>query len=126
MTTNKVFFGSLEQAIMDIVWKKESATVRDVVESLQSSRQIAYTTVMTVMNRLVAYTWLRRSATPSGAFAYTPTHSREAYSRLATRQSVKQLIARYGDAALVQFMEQLDSLPAEKLSRLKRNLQSKK
>ena len=32
--------------IMKVVWNRETATVRDVYETLRTKRQIAYTTVM--------------------------------------------------------------------------------
>ena len=45
--------GSLEADILAVVWEHPSTTVRKVYETLRERRQIAYTTVMTVMNNLV-------------------------------------------------------------------------
>ncbi len=46
--------GELEEAIMEIVWQRDAeVTVREVWEALQPTRSLAYTTVMTVMSRLV-------------------------------------------------------------------------
>src|SRR5688500_11155513 len=45
--------GELELAIMHIVWTHKNVTVRDVLDALIAHRKIAYTTVMTVMGRLV-------------------------------------------------------------------------
>jgi len=45
--------GTLEADILAIIWECERATVRDVYETLLKQRQIAYATVMTVMNSLV-------------------------------------------------------------------------
>lgn len=45
--------GSLEISVMDRIWAHEAPVlVRDIVDELQSERAIAYTTVMTVMERL--------------------------------------------------------------------------
>jgi BlaI family penicillinase repressor len=41
-----------ELAIMKVVWTIEPATVRDVYERLRSSRDVAYTTVLTMMKIL--------------------------------------------------------------------------
>jgi predicted transcriptional regulator len=41
-----------ELAIMKVVWSAEPATVRDVYERLRSSRDVAYTTVLTMMKIL--------------------------------------------------------------------------
>jgi predicted transcriptional regulator len=45
--------GSLEAEILAVVWEHDQTTVRQVYETLRERRQIAYTTVMTVMNNLV-------------------------------------------------------------------------
>lgn len=55
----KRIFGELELAILSIFQKDSSArTVRDVLQAL--GREDKYTTIMTVMNRLVAKGELRR------------------------------------------------------------------
>jgi predicted transcriptional regulator len=41
-----------ELAIMKVVWRLTEATVRDVHSALQSTRPVAYTTVMTMMRIL--------------------------------------------------------------------------
>ena len=46
-------FGELEATVMDRLWNANGArSVRDLMEDLQLERTIAYTTVMTVMERL--------------------------------------------------------------------------
>lgn len=45
--------GELEQAVMNILWSRsESVSVREVHDALASDRDLAYTTVMTVLDRL--------------------------------------------------------------------------
>jgi len=45
--------GELEQAVMDILWSRpEALSVREVHELLAPERDLAYTTVMTVLDRL--------------------------------------------------------------------------
>ncbi len=46
---------------MKVVWRLESATVRDVYEALLERRKIAYTTVMTMMNILEHKGYLKRT-----------------------------------------------------------------
>lgn len=125
MTNHKTFLGQLEKAIMDVVWDNGPRTVRGVLDALPSERQGAYTTVMTVMNRLVRQGYLRRRPTTEGAFLYVATNSRQAYSAAASRQGIHQLVKHYGDVALVQFMEKLDTIPSDKLHQLKQQLKKK-
>jgi predicted transcriptional regulator len=42
----------LELDIMKAVWRRPPITVRDVQASIQPSRMLAYTTVLTIMDRL--------------------------------------------------------------------------
>lgn len=63
--------GSLEADILAIIWECQQATVRDVYETLRERRQIAYTTVMTVMNNLVKKELLTQDRS-SIAYLYTP------------------------------------------------------
>jgi len=52
MASRKPILTPNELEIMQIVWRSESVTVRDVYEDLRERRKIAYTTVMTMMGIL--------------------------------------------------------------------------
>jgi predicted transcriptional regulator len=72
--------GELEAVIMDRLWDWGSpALVREVLDDLRKDRQIAYTTVMTVMENLYRKGWLRRHR-DGRAWRYEPTGSRSGYT----------------------------------------------
>ena len=55
MATSKNSLGDLERAVMDVLWDldpDQQVTVREVHSHLSGARDVAYTTVMTVMDRL--------------------------------------------------------------------------
>jgi BlaI family transcriptional regulator, penicillinase repressor len=64
-----------ELAIMKVVWRLETATVREVYEALRKGRPIAYTTVMTMMNVLEDKNYLEKKSN-GRAHVYTPTKPR--------------------------------------------------
>jgi predicted transcriptional regulator len=66
----------LELEIMHVVWELERGTVRQVHEVLGARRQIAYTTVMTMMNILEEKEYLTRSK-QGRAFVYEPVRPKE-------------------------------------------------
>jgi predicted transcriptional regulator len=66
-----------ELAIMKVVWKLGSATVRDVYDALRAKREIAYTTVLTMMKILDQKGYVK-AARGDRAFVYKPTRSRQA------------------------------------------------
>src|SRR5437867_8089362 len=51
----------LELDIMKAVWRRPPITVRDVQEAIRPVRQLAYTTVMTIMDRLYHKGFLKRT-----------------------------------------------------------------
>jgi len=61
----------LELEVMHVVWELERGTVRQVYEVILERRQIAYTTVMTMMNILEEKGYLTRSK-EGRAFVYVP------------------------------------------------------
>ena len=106
-------FGDLEAVIMERMWAADGArTVRDVHTDLTADRPLAYTTVMTVMDKLHRKGWLTRE--PAGrAYAYTPTVTRERY----TADLMGEALAASSDrsATLVAFLDQLDPAEADQL-----------
>ena len=100
-------FGPLEGEVMEALWKADSPmSVRKVVEVLNASRvePLAYTTVMTVMNRLVGKEALVRS--PAGrSYVYEATAANPA------GLAVKNVIRTYGDEALAHFVDEARADP---------------
>jgi predicted transcriptional regulator len=98
--------GPLESRVMDVVWRLGDASVRDVSRALTSADAIAYTTVMTVMTRLVDKGLLGRNLR-GRAYVYRTTMSQGAFEEAQARGQVRNLIERFGDVAVAQFAEEL-------------------
>lgn len=105
--------GELERAAMEVLWDSRSPLlVRDVVQAL-AGRDLAYTTVMTVLSRLAAKGFVRREA-DGRAWRYAPVASREEY----IAQLMLDALSLTGDreAALTHFARSVSSPEAEVLS----------
>ncbi|HUR50558.1 MAG TPA: BlaI/MecI/CopY family transcriptional regulator [Mycobacteriales bacterium] len=73
-------FGELESTVMDRLWNADAPrSVREVMEELQRERTIAYTTVMTVLERLFRKGMLTR-VEQGRAYLYSPAQSRADYT----------------------------------------------
>lgn len=70
--------GSLEFELMEFLWTHGESTVRDVVPKLK--RPLAYTTVMTTLDRLFKKGLLDRRKSDR-AFIYSPSFSRQEWER---------------------------------------------
>ena len=65
-----------ELAIMKVIWRLGSATVREVYEALRENRRVAYTTVMTMMNILESKGYLKKEK-DERAFRYRPARAEQ-------------------------------------------------
>jgi predicted transcriptional regulator len=84
--------GPLEERMLEILWGRDNATVRDLVEPGGPCQDLAYTTVMTTLDRLFKKNLLSRS--PEGrAFRYSPCCSREQLHREVAGEAFRQLLA---------------------------------
>jgi predicted transcriptional regulator len=66
--------GHLEREVMEVVWTREHLTVREVQGLLP--RSVAYTTVMTTLDRLFKKGFVARTRA-GRAFVYAPAQSRQ-------------------------------------------------
>ena len=110
--------GELELAVMQVVWSHGSVAVRDVHQALLPRRDVAYTTVMTVMSRLAGKGVLRRERL-GRAFIYRAAQpGRRGFLRQQARLAVHRLLERYGELAIAEFVDELSEGDAERLAAL--------
>src|SRR5438094_4758649 len=83
-----------ELAIMKVVWRLGTATVRDVYEELLETRRIAYTTVMTMMNILETKGYLKKEK-DERAYRYKPARP----ERAVISSMVHEFVNRVFDGA---------------------------
>ena len=81
--------GPLEERMLDGLWARGSATVRELLED--GYQDLAYTTVMTTLDRLFKKGLLTRSE-EGRAFRYAPRFSREELHREAAGNAFRQLL----------------------------------
>jgi predicted transcriptional regulator len=92
---------------METVWQAGAPiSVRHVLDALNSQRSepLAYTTVMTVMNRLVAKNVLSRTG-ERRSYVY------EATTTDAAGIAVQDVIRTYGEAAVAHFVDEVRADP---------------
>lgn len=108
--------GKLEREIMEIVWQLETASVRQVLVKLREKRPIAYTTVMTIMVRLASKNLLKRQLNEQGAYVYQPVCDKQQYCELVSKNAITGLIKTYGEIAIAQFVDAIESSSTKELA----------
>lgn len=105
--------GELEAAVMSRLWDADRPlAVRDVLDDLATERPLAYTTVMTVMDRLWKKGLLTREE-QGRAYLYAPVRSRAEH----TAALMAEVLADSPDrtATLVRFAESVSAREARQL-----------
>jgi predicted transcriptional regulator len=81
--------GPLEERLLEALWQRGNATVRDLVDG--TCQDLAYTTVMTTLDRLFKKNLLSREA-EGRAFRYKPRFTREELHREVAGEAFRQLL----------------------------------
>ncbi|MBU8827010.1 BlaI/MecI/CopY family transcriptional regulator [Mycolicibacterium goodii] len=103
--------GALETAVMDRIWEAPAGvTVREVLDELTPSRQIAYTTVLSTLDNLHRKGWVRRER-ECKAFRYWATMTREQRSATVMRTALES--GGNPDVVLAYLVERMSAKEAE-------------
>jgi len=121
-TIHHQVLGELEAEIMEVIWKLKSASVRQVWTKLKRCRPLAYTTVMTVMGRLVLKGILKRQLNDSGAYIYVSAQKKEKFLADSSRKLIKNLIQEFGEVAVAQFIGVVEDSNLKDLAKWQKKL----
>jgi predicted transcriptional regulator len=118
--------GELERAVMDHLWSSgEPQTVRQVHEALSARRDLAYTTIMTVLQRLAKKNLVVQHR-DDRAHRYAPMHGRDELVAGLMVDALDQVSdSGSREAALVHFVERVGADEAAALRRALAELESK-
>lgn len=105
--------GPLEKDVLNLIWNEKCQTVREVVKKLQEERKIAYTTVMTIMSRLVEKELLERKK-QGKTYLYFPTTTKQQTLKTVISQTISMFVDKFGDEALATFIDEADRLSHKK------------
>lgn len=107
--------GPLERKIMQIFWDYPCSTVRSVQEQLLiDGDKLAYTTVMTIMTRLVEKQLLKREM-KGNKYCYKPIQSKQKFVKNLVHKTMNTFVNRFGQDAVLAFLDEAEKLsPSEK------------
>jgi predicted transcriptional regulator len=98
----ETFLGPLEANTMEAIWsaEKKPVSVREVYEALKKTKTIAYTTVMSTMDRLYEKHLLDRKIEKGRGglyYVYWPALEKQTFQKTAVREVISSLIGNFGD-----------------------------
>lgn len=117
--------GELEKSVMDVLWEKGEATGREVLEEIGRDRPLAFTTVLTVMDRLLKKGLIKRIKR-GRLFVYAPSMSRDDFVRQVSREVLQGILDISASSAASSFVDILYKTSPEEIERLSKLIEERK
>lgn len=117
--------GPLETEILEIIWKLGCATVKDVHEQILTDpdRELAYTSVTTVLQRLTKKGWLICSK-QKRAFYWQPLVSRQEAQAIKSYDQLHRFLEISNPDVVASFADSLDTASLEQIEAIAFRLES--
>lgn len=117
--------GDLEKAVMDVLWEKGEATGREVFKEIGKGRSLAFTTILTVMDRLLKKGLIKRIKRGK-LFVYTPSMSKDDFVRQVSREVLQGILDISASSAASSFVDILYKTSPEEIERLSKLIEERK
>jgi predicted transcriptional regulator len=111
----------LELEILKVLWQQGPSTVRQVRDILAKDRDLAYTSVMTIMSIMTDKGYVRRRKA-KGSYVYRPVLEQHSAARAMLSDVVNRVFDGSAAAAAVHLLESAD-IDREELHELQRLLE---
>jgi predicted transcriptional regulator len=120
----KLALGPLETEILEIVWQLKVVTVKKVHDYLlqDPNRELAYTSVTTVLRRLTQKGWLKCSK-KGRAFSWQALISREQAQALLSYEKLNGFLAISNPDVVASFADSLDVASLEQIEAISARLE---
>lgn len=115
---------TVEQQIMEVLWDKQQASVRDIADILSETKNTAYTSVQTMCKVLLKKGYVEYHK-EGRAFVYVPTMSRQQAQSNAVSHLVGQFFAG-SPQVLAEHLLQTDTLNSNELDALQAAIDAKR
>jgi predicted transcriptional regulator len=122
--SEKYYLTPVELELMEILWKLGEGTVHDVIAQLSTDRQLAYTSVSTML-RILQQKNILGIKKMSRQHVYYPLLNKETYATHSIKKIVQQVFSG-SSAELLAYLVDKNRLSMEEINTLQQLLDSKK
>ncbi|MBW4645532.1 MAG: BlaI/MecI/CopY family transcriptional regulator [Goleter apudmare HA4340-LM2] len=117
--------GPLEAEILHIIWELGSATVKDVHDRILSdpNRELAYTSVTTVLRRLTDKGWLACDK-KGRAFYWRPMLTKQQAEVIRAHEQLQRFLAVGNPDVIAAFADSLDESASDQIEAIAKRIQA--
>jgi len=117
--------GALEKDIMGVLWNRGESSVKEILDAFSSDRDISYSTVITVTNRMAKKGLLKKRKVGK-AYFYKPTYDREQFYEFISKKVVKGVSEFSFQSAMVHFLDYMAQVDPDKIEYFSKLIESKR
>lgn len=117
--------GTLEKDIMEVLWKRGEASVKDILDTLPGDRNISYSTVITVTNRMTKKGLLKKRKMGK-AYFYEALYDKEEFYEIVSKKVVEGVSEFSLKSAIVHFVDYMSQMEPEKMEYFSKLIESKR
>lgn len=117
--------GHLEQDVMEALWKKGPVSGKEAFAEVKRTRDIALTTVLTVLERLVAKGLVKKTRGES-VYLFAPAFSKDEFAREVSQEVLKGIFDISRSGACASFVDMVADAAPDELERLSDLIELKK
>jgi predicted transcriptional regulator len=110
---------------MEVIWKQGEVTVREVYDSIRQQRDLAYTTVMTVVHNLHRKGILKQRLDGRTHY-YTASQSRKQFVESRVGELLDVLLENFTEPVMAHLVSRLGKTDEEELAALERLLMERR
>jgi len=110
---------------MKALWRRSSATGKNVWEEVTTTRKAALTTILTVIDRL-CHKGLVGKSKDEGLLIYRPLITKEDYTKQTAGKMLKDYMNLSSSSLVASFVDALDELQDGELEKLSALIEKKK
>jgi predicted transcriptional regulator len=118
-------FGSTELPVLEALWEKGALTGREIYEEVRRSKELAYTTVLTTVGRMLKKGSIRRKKR-DGIYIYEPAWTKLEFERQAASAVIRGIVEVSPLHAVSAFVDILSLRDADKLDEIMKIIEEKR
>jgi len=117
--------GSLEKDIVEVLWDRGESSVKNILDIFSADRNVSYSTVITVTNRMVKKCLLTKRKVGK-AYLHKPAHNKEQFYELVSKKVVEGVSEFSFQTAIAHFVDYMAQIDPDKIEYFTKLIESKR
>jgi predicted transcriptional regulator len=117
--------GSAERPILEVLWEKGPLTGREIYEQVRKGKALAYTTVLTLVSRMVKKGSVRRRKV-DGLYAYEAALKKAEFEKHVASAVIKGILEVSPSCAVSSFVDIVSKWDESKLDEIMEIIEEKR